>query len=357
MSKRIYPVIPHKIRKSSFASCPGAYATEQSRSQALMRVLEKDRKNKCKVDTIHFPGNKCYICYTPGRNLACLQSNSTLPMYMTHRFDREDTFKTVLRINKYNSNESVTQWDTFRSILTVLRTNIEICLYVDNGDIDISPCSLLVAKRFTSDRLCCTHNKAFWSTKHLLQLSESRSSPCLIPALFCFQVKQGPRLRGSRPCHSCHRELLYISLAQLRTLRESPDSQDTTPSYQYMYLPYMFLKSQFIRVEVGRGVWRGATHSDLPTDKPNTIQLGQNRAKHGNFITPLLRKSLKCAGTEFPKFALLGKYIQEVYLQEYGSGNYLNLTSCSKATAALQTQSHKACHVTKGRGVFYGYEL
>lgn len=82
MSKSSYPVIPHKILKSSFASCPGDYDTEQSSSQALIRVLEKDRKNKCKVDTIHFPGNKCYICYTTGRNLACLQSNSTLAVYI-----------------------------------------------------------------------------------------------------------------------------------------------------------------------------------------------------------------------------------------------------------------------------------
>lgn len=77
--------------------------------------------------------------------------------------------------------------------------NIEICLRIDNSDIDISPCALLVAKRFTLDRLCCPYNKAFWSTKHLLQLSEPRNSLCLDPSFFSFQVKQGTSHKGSRP--------------------------------------------------------------------------------------------------------------------------------------------------------------
>lgn len=57
----------------------------------------------------------------------------------------------------------------------------------------------------------------------------------------------------------------------------------------------------------------------------------------------------KYACQQFPEFVLLWKSVQEVYLQEYWSRKHLYLTSCSKATVPLQTQSHKVCHITKHR--------
>lgn len=49
------------------------------------------------------------------------------------------------------------------------------------------------------------------------------------------------------------------------------------------------------------------------------------------------------------EFVLSWKYIQEVYLQDYWRGDSLYEPPCSKANVALQTQSHRACHVTNGR--------
>lgn len=47
----------------------GPYNMEQSNPHALIMILEKGRKKKCHVKTIHFVGNKSYKCYTTERNL------------------------------------------------------------------------------------------------------------------------------------------------------------------------------------------------------------------------------------------------------------------------------------------------
>lgn len=42
---------------------------EQSNPHALIMILEKGRKKKCHIKTVHFVGNKSYKCYTAERNL------------------------------------------------------------------------------------------------------------------------------------------------------------------------------------------------------------------------------------------------------------------------------------------------
>lgn len=112
--------------------------------------------------------------------------------------------------------------------------NIAICLHMNNSHIDISPMFSLVAKSFTLGRFCCAHNKAFWSTKHLLPFSEFRNCLCLTPALYDFQVRQGLAWHtSSRPAFSPLENDYASTLAQQIILFYSITSKhDTVPSYR-----------------------------------------------------------------------------------------------------------------------------
>lgn len=81
----------------------------------------------------------------------------------------------------------------FGSTVTVSREHhIQICLHSYNRDTDISPCPLQLLRDL--------HwvDSVVLITKHLLQLSKSRSLPYRTSSLFCFQVKWGLRQQGSR---------------------------------------------------------------------------------------------------------------------------------------------------------------
>ena len=137
----------------------------------------------------------------------------------TSSLDREYTFYTVLRIASVTATEVLSSEPLWDLLSVSWEQNTEICLHVDNSDIDISPCSFLVAKRFTLDRLRCIHNKAFWSTKHLLQRSEPRNSICLTLVLL-LPSQTGAQAQRPQACHCYYRKLLYITLARLSALTE-----------------------------------------------------------------------------------------------------------------------------------------
>lgn len=117
----------------------------------------------------------------------------------------------------------------------------------------------------------------------------------------------------------------------------------------------MFLRSQFTMVGWGWGLEicrkRGQSRVNDPQTNPNSLKLDQNLEKHGNSLTTLLWEAMKHTCGEFPNFSLYfcQNIVKKFYLQESWSRNYLDLASCRR-TAALQTQSQKACQLTEGRG-------
>lgn len=102
----------------------------------------------------------------------------------------------------------------------------------------------------------------------------------------------------------------------------------------------------------GRCAERGQNYSDQPTDKPNFSKIrpepSKPRRSHNSSAVRGVEIHLRRISSL--KLVLPWKHVQEVYLQEPWSRNHLYLTSCSRTTAALQTQSQKVCQVTKGRG-------
>lgn len=140
----------------------------------------------------------------------------------------------MVRINKYNSNGD---WFTFSDLLWVSwKQNTGICLHTDNSDIDISPRSLLVAMRLTSGRFCCTPNKAFWSTKHLLQLSWVQKTPFASLLSYWLPSQTEAQAPGQLASAGAVGTAVH-HLAQLTTYR---GNSNTMSSYKWMYLSSCF---------------------------------------------------------------------------------------------------------------------
>lgn len=88
---------------------------------------------------------------------------------------------------------------------------------------------------------------------------------------------------------------------------------------------------------------------------PSPSQTSQNKARlvpsktcsSPNSAIPGFER--RCHRILYPKFVLLQKQIQEVYLHQYPKGNCANATFCRKTTAALQILSPTGCSVPKGK--------
>lgn len=146
---------------------------------------------------------------------------------------------------------------------------------------------------------------AVLKTKHfgpqsICSSSVSPATPFASPLpYFASKSNRGPGTEAAG-LHRYPRKLLYRPLAQLTTLTQSTDSDDDTlSSYQYMYLSPCFLEAS-----LSWWGWAEAHGEGQSTDKPNTIQLDQDLAKYGHFLTALPCKALKEACTEFPNRSL-----------------------------------------------------
>lgn len=71
----------------------------------------------------------------------------------------------------------------------------------------------------------------------------SPGAPCLISALFCFQVKEEPRLRGSRPVLAPTGNCCTWAWLSLDLMESTDSNGNALPSYRYMYLPSCCLET------------------------------------------------------------------------------------------------------------------
>lgn len=184
----------------------------------------------------------------------------------------------MLKFNKYNSNGD---WSTFwiysecpenKTLKSACTLTIAILIFPHVPfwllrDWHQADSVVLLTKHFGPQSIC------FSSV-------ESRNSVCLTPVLLASKSNRGLGTGAAGLCCCC------------RNCCTSPGSANNLQrQWRHHVLiqidvPFlMFLRSQFIMMRVGRGVWSGEINSDLPTDKPQAIQLGQNIAKYGNFLT------------------------------------------------------------------------
>lgn len=102
---------------------------------------------------------------------------------------------------------------------------------------------------------CRTSNKAFWSTKLLLQLSESWSS-----STSPFPVWL-PSQTGTQVSDCCYKVLPAINL-----------QEDTGSSQKCMSLHPCVLEAHLASGNGGRDIWQGAIHSDLLRARAHVIK-------------------------------------------------------------------------------------
>ena len=167
-----------------------------------------------------------------------------------------------------------------------------MCLHVDNGDIDISPCSLLVAKRFTLDRLCCTKH---FDPRSICFSSVSQKPLWFTPSCFASESNRGAGTR-QQTCHCSPGTRLAVSLVQLATLTQDTDITDETiSSWKFTFLSLCFSEaSSSCRVGGGGGcAYRGQSIVTDPQTSLTFIKSEQKVAKQGNFVTTLLCEALK----------------------------------------------------------------